>query len=85
MISATHAGFTTHGTGSEKGKLDECPHCHLVVYKKWLHDITTCPHCQGTGRFITEPCTVCHGLKTVKNSPHNVQHSKGNNSRQELE
>jgi len=29
-------------------------------------NITTCPHCHGEGRIITEPCPQCHGTGKEK-------------------
>ena len=26
-----------------------------------VHNVTTCPHCHGTGQIIKEKCTDCHG------------------------
>ncbi|RMD51398.1 MAG: molecular chaperone DnaJ [Candidatus Thermofonsia bacterium] len=31
-------------------------------------NVTTCPHCQGTGEIISTPCSVCNGRKQVQRS-----------------
>jgi len=66
---------TCHGSGAKPGtKPTECPHCHgsgqisieqntpfgRVVNRR------VCHYCNGTGQFIKDKCTTCHGTGRVK-------------------
>lgn len=59
------------GTGEEDGVIHYCPVCNgkgfISEEHRHLHGIfasrTVCPHCQGSGRVIKNPCLYCHGEK----------------------
>lgn len=61
---------TCHGTGAKPGTSPEtCGTCggkgQVVTTQKSLfgmvQNVTTCPHCHGTGKVIKEKCSDCHG------------------------
>lgn len=61
---------TCHGTGAKPGTSPEtCSTCggkgQVVTTQKSLfgmvQNVTTCPHCHGTGKIIKEKCGDCHG------------------------
>lgn len=61
---------TCHGTGAKPGTSPEtCSTCggkgQVVTTQKSLfgmvQNVTTCPHCHGTGKVIKEKCSDCHG------------------------
>lgn len=61
---------TCHGTGAKPGTSPEtCSTCggkgQVVTTQKSLfgmvQNVTTCPHCHGTGKVIREKCSDCHG------------------------
>lgn len=61
---------TCHGTGAKPGTSPEtCSTCggkgQVVTTQKSLfgmvQNVTTCPHCHGTGKVIKEKCNDCHG------------------------
>ena len=61
---------TCHGTGAKPGTSPEtCSTCggkgQVVHTSKSLfgmvQNVTTCPHCHGTGKVIKDQCTDCHG------------------------
>ncbi len=64
-----------HGVGAKPGsKPGRCPNCngtgqiqrvHQSIFGRFTN-ITTCPHCHGEGRIITEPCPQCHGTGKEK-------------------
>lgn len=54
------------GTGSAKGTgAITCPMCHgagEVAYRQGFFTVSrTCTRCQGEGKVIEKPCSVCHG------------------------
>jgi len=58
------------GSGTEPGHMPErCPTCHGAgeirqVSRSFFGqfvNVSTCPHCKGTGRVVTHPCTECRG------------------------
>ncbi len=62
---------TCHGSGAKPGTQPKtCRH----LRRQWLGADAprlfsvqqTCPHCQGTGKIIPEPCTSCHGQGKIK-------------------
>ncbi len=58
-----------HGTGSEDGKIDQCPTCHGTGYvvrsQKSIFGMmqtqSACPDCHGEGTVIKNKCSHCHG------------------------
>ena len=61
---------TCHGTGAKPGSSPEtCSTCggkgQVVTTQKSLfgmvQNVSTCPHCHGTGKIIKEKCADCHG------------------------
>ncbi len=60
-----------HGSGAKKGTEPKtCPTCgghgQVRMQQGFFSIQQTCPKCQGTGRFIAEPCATCHGAGRVK-------------------
>ncbi len=60
-----------HGSGAKPGTSPTvCPNCRRtgqVSRSQGFFTIsTTCTHCQGEGRIITNPCKNCRGLGKVK-------------------
>jgi len=60
-----------HGSGAKKGTSPAtCPTCgghgQVRMQQGFFSIQQTCPKCQGTGRYIAEPCTSCHGAGRVK-------------------
>ncbi len=58
------------GTGAKKGtNPDTCSTCQgmgqVRIQQGFFAVQQTCPHCQGTGKIIKEPCASCHGEGTV--------------------
>ena len=71
------------GSGSEPGSSPEsCTSCGgkgevrqvRQTFLGSMVQVATCPSCQGTGKVIKSPCTVCHGngleRKTIKKIVH---------------
>ncbi len=61
---------TCHGTGAKPGTTAEtCSTCggkgQVVRTQQSLfgmvQNVTTCPHCHGSGKVVKEKCTDCHG------------------------
>ncbi len=62
---------TCGGTGAKPGtKAKTCGTCNgagTVHMRQGFFSVQqTCPHCQGTGKIIPEPCTSCHGQGKIK-------------------
>ncbi|MCR5085625.1 MAG: molecular chaperone DnaJ [Succinivibrionaceae bacterium] len=61
-----------HGSGSRKGGMKDCPHCHgtgqLRMRQGFMTIAQTCPHCNGLGRVPSDPCPDCHGTGRVEKS-----------------
>ena len=60
-----------HGSGAKKGTEPKtCPTCgghgQVRMQQGFFSIQQTCPKCQGTGRYIAEPCATCHGAGRVK-------------------
>ncbi|WP_026835987.1 molecular chaperone DnaJ [Eubacterium xylanophilum] len=61
---------TCNGSGAKPGTTkDKCSNCggsgRITTRQQSLfgvvQNVTSCPHCHGTGEIIKEPCTTCHG------------------------
>jgi molecular chaperone DnaJ len=57
---------TCHGTGAKEGSTPEtCTTCHghgqVRIQQGFFSVQQTCPHCQGAGTIISDPCNDCHG------------------------
>jgi molecular chaperone DnaJ len=59
-----------HGSGSEDGKVETCTTCGGRGQVRMQRGIFTmqqaCPHCDGRGQIIRNPCRVCHGAGRVE-------------------
>ena len=60
-----------HGSGAKAGTQPKsCPTCNgagTVHMRQGFFSVQqTCPHCQGSGKIIPEPCTACNGQGRVK-------------------
>jgi molecular chaperone DnaJ len=61
------------GTGAKPGtSAKTCSTCHgsgVVQMRQGFFSVQqTCPHCQGSGKIIPDPCGTCHGQGKVKNN-----------------
>jgi molecular chaperone DnaJ len=62
---------TCGGTGAKPGtKAKSCGTCNgagTVHMRQGFFSVQqSCPHCQGTGKIIPEPCTTCNGAGKLK-------------------
>ena len=62
---------TCHGTGAKPGTSPKtCGTCqgHGVVQMRqgFFSVQQTCPHCRGSGKIISDPCSPCHGQGKIK-------------------
>ena len=62
---------TCHGSGAKKGSEPKtCPTCgghgQVRMQQGFFSIQQTCPKCQGSGRYIADPCVACHGSGRVK-------------------
>ncbi|WCE03664.1 molecular chaperone DnaJ [Pseudoxanthomonas sp. JBR18] len=59
-----------HGSGSEDGKTETCTTCAGRGQVRMQRGIFTmqqaCPHCEGRGQVIRNPCGTCHGAGRVE-------------------
>ncbi len=58
------------GTGSRGGRPAVCPTCgghgEVISTRGFFSIHTTCPHCRGEGRIVTDACRQCRGRGKVK-------------------
>lgn len=62
------------GSGSKTNKTDVCQYCHGTGQTRirqtsrygYMEQITTCPHCNGTGISVEDPCPHCNGTGLEK-------------------
>ncbi|KAK8614809.1 hypothetical protein V6N13_068600 [Hibiscus sabdariffa] len=59
------------GEGVPPGvKPERCRHCGgsgmLTINKGFMSIRSTCPHCSGTGQFVSKLCKLCNGARLVK-------------------
>ncbi|QXL85742.1 molecular chaperone DnaJ [Comamonas sp. NLF-1-9] len=62
---------TCHGSGAKPGTspktCNTCQGSGVVQMRQGFFSVQqTCPHCRGTGKVITDPCTTCHGQGKIK-------------------
>ena len=62
---------TCGGSGAKKGSTPTtCSTCHghgqVRMQQGFFSVQQTCPHCQGTGKIISDPCGDCHGQGRVE-------------------
>ena len=61
---------TCNGSGSADGKLETCETCHgrgQVRFQRGIFSMQqACPHCDGRGKTIQNPCGDCHGQGRVE-------------------
>ncbi|MBZ4644701.1 MAG: molecular chaperone DnaJ [Petroclostridium sp.] len=66
-----------HGTGAKPGTspitCSVCKGTGQVQYKQrtpfgQFVNVRTCDHCNGEGKIISNPCTVCHGKGAIRKS-----------------
>ncbi len=62
---------TCHGSGAKPGTSPKtCGTCQgqgVVQMRQGFFSVQqTCPHCRGTGKVITDPCSPCHGQGKIK-------------------
>ncbi|NDD13786.1 MAG: molecular chaperone DnaJ, partial [Betaproteobacteria bacterium] len=62
---------TCRGTGAKPGtQVKSCTTCNgagVVQMRQGFFSVQqTCPHCQGSGKVIPEPCTTCMGQGRIK-------------------
>ena len=62
---------TCHGTGAKPGTSPKtCGTCQgqgVVQMRQGFFSVQqTCPHCRGSGKIISDPCTPCHGQGKIK-------------------
>jgi len=79
-ISRTENCSLCHGIGAKPGSQpSRCSNCNGTGQVRRVQqsifgrftNITSCPHCHGEGRIITEPCPQCHGTGREKHQ-HNI-------------
>jgi len=64
---------TCEGTGCRPGyQKTNCPSCggrgQIIQSQGFFQMSSTCTHCQGEGKIVTDPCNDCHGLGLVEKS-----------------
>ncbi|TWI12730.1 molecular chaperone DnaJ [Aerolutibacter ruishenii] len=61
---------TCHGSGSADGKVETCSTCQgrgQVRFQRGIFSMQqACPHCDGRGQTIANPCGDCHGQGRVE-------------------
>ncbi|MEY4675760.1 MAG: hypothetical protein RLZZ470_267 [Pseudomonadota bacterium] len=62
---------TCHGTGAKPGTTPKtCGTCQgqgVVQMRQGFFSVQqTCPHCRGSGKIISDPCSPCHGQGQIK-------------------
>ncbi|MCC4588788.1 molecular chaperone DnaJ [Xanthomonas sp. NCPPB 1067] len=59
-----------HGSGSEDGKVETCGTCHgrgqVRIQRGIFAMQQSCPHCDGRGTLIQNPCKTCRGAGRVE-------------------
>ena len=62
---------TCHGSGAKPGtSAKTCGTCQgqgVVQMRQGFFSVQqTCPHCRGSGKIISDPCSSCHGQGKIK-------------------
>lgn len=66
---------TCHGTGAKSGThAESCPKCGGSGQERFVQQsmfgavtsVRTCSQCQGTGKFVKDPCNTCRGAGRVR-------------------
>ena len=62
---------TCHGSGAKPGTSPKtCGTCQgqgVVQMRQGFFSVQqTCPHCRGSGKIISDPCSPCHGQGKIK-------------------
>jgi len=62
---------TCHGSGAKPGTTPKtCGTCQgqgVVQMRQGFFSVQqTCPHCRGSGKIISDPCSPCHGQGKIK-------------------
>ncbi|MEY4506950.1 MAG: molecular chaperone DnaJ [Pseudomonadota bacterium] len=70
-IPSWDACDTCNGSGAKPGtSVKTCSTCQgqgVVQMRQGFFSVQqTCPHCQGSGKVIPEPCGTCHGKGKIK-------------------
>jgi len=69
-IPTLDACDTCEGSGSADGKVENCTTCGgrgQVRFQRGIFSMQqTCPHCNGRGQSIANPCGDCHGQGRVE-------------------
>ncbi|MGO1000968.1 molecular chaperone DnaJ [Lysobacter sp. CA196] len=69
-IPTLDACDTCEGSGSADGKVENCTTCGgrgQVRFQRGIFSMQqTCPHCNGRGQSIANPCADCHGQGRVE-------------------
>jgi molecular chaperone DnaJ len=69
-IPTLDACDTCEGSGSADGKVESCTTCGgrgQVRFQRGIFSMQqTCPHCNGRGQSIANPCADCHGQGRVE-------------------
>ncbi|WP_408949993.1 molecular chaperone DnaJ [Lysobacter sp. Hz 25] len=69
-IPTLDACDTCEGSGSAEGKVESCTTCGgrgQVRFQRGIFSMQqTCPHCNGRGQSIANPCGDCHGQGRVE-------------------
>ncbi|MGN7918094.1 molecular chaperone DnaJ [Lysobacter sp. 22409] len=69
-IPTLDACDTCEGSGSADGKVESCTTCGgrgQVRFQRGIFSMQqTCPHCNGRGQSIANPCGDCHGQGRVE-------------------
>ncbi|MFM7697945.1 MAG: molecular chaperone DnaJ [Limnohabitans sp.] len=62
---------TCHGSGAKPGTSPKtCGTCQgqgvVQMHQGFFSVQQTCPHCRGSGKIISDPCSPCHGQGKIK-------------------
>ncbi len=67
LVSCTDCGGSGAKKGSEPKTCTTCGgHGQVRMQQGFFSLQQTCPHCQGSGTIISDPCATCHGKGRVQ-------------------
>ncbi|MGB5473852.1 MAG: molecular chaperone DnaJ [Gammaproteobacteria bacterium] len=67
LVSCTECGGSGAKKGSEPKTCTTCGgHGQVRMQQGFFSLQQTCPHCQGSGTIISDPCATCHGKGRVQ-------------------